>query len=132
MASELSDQQIKQLKAALETRLVQLREEIREELLKYDSEQYTELAGRVHDSEDESVADLLIDLNLADIHRHVEEVRQVEAALLRIGNGSYGFCIDCDDPIAVERLQAYPSAQRCLRCQAYYERTHAQEGRPTL
>jgi DnaK suppressor protein len=132
MASELSEQQIKEFKQAWEKRLSQLREEIRQELLKYDDEQYTDLAGRVYDNEDESVADLLIDLNLANIHRHVQEAREVEAALMRIGNGTYGYCSDCDDLIDIKRLKAYPSARRCLRCQSHYERSHAQEGQPTL
>ena len=130
--SNLSAQQIKEFKQRLEERSSQLREEIHQELLKYDDEQYLELAGKVHDNEEESVADLLVDLNLADIDRHVHEIRTVESALLRIDNGTYGLCSECNGPIAVERLQVYPAAQRCYACQAVYEQRFAQPGHPSL
>lgn len=130
--SKLSAQQINAFRQRLEERSSQLREEIRQELLKYDDEQYLELAGKVHDSEEESVADLLVDLNLADIDRHVQEMRAVEAALLRIGTGRYGVCSECNGPIAVERLQVQPAAQRCLNCQALYEQRFPQPGHPSL
>ena len=95
MASNLTAHQITQFKQSLLSRSRNLREEIRQELLKQDNEHYQELAGTVHDLEEESVADLLVDLDLAEIDRHVEEFRSIEAALLRIAHGSYGICIDC-------------------------------------
>ncbi len=130
--AELSDQQRHAIRRSLEERFAQLREEIRQALLRYEDEQYLDLAGRVHDSEEQSVADLLVDLNLADIDRHVREMRELEAALLRIRQGTYGGCVDCNNPIAVERLEAYPTAKRCLPCQAVYERDYRQEGHPSL
>ncbi len=132
MAPELSEQQIADLRKHLQNRLQNLREEVREELLKYDDEQYLELAGRVHDSEDESVADLLVDLNLAGINRHIRELREIDGALLRIARGLYGLCADCEAPIECPRLLAWPTAQRCHRCQEIYEKTHAHEGHASL
>ena len=130
--TELSDQQRHAIRRSLEDLFAELREEIRQVLLRYEDEQYLDLAGRVHDSEEQSVADLLVDLNLADIDRHVREMRELEAALLRIRQGTYGLCVDCDNPIAVGRLEAYPTAKRCLPCQEAYERDYRQEGHPSL
>jgi RNA polymerase-binding protein DksA len=132
MTSELSDQQIRELRDSLERRFAEVREEVGQELLRSDDERYLDLAGRVRDSEDESVANLLIDLNFASIDRHIREIRSIEAALERIKDGSYGVCIDCDNPIGFERQQAYPTAQRCFRCQTLYEKTHYQEAHPRL
>ncbi len=42
---------------------------------------------------------------------------EVDAALARIGDGSYGTCVDCGQPIAESRLAAVPSAARCIDCQ---------------
>ncbi len=126
MNSELSSTQISELKKTLQQRLTELLEEVRHELLKYDDEQYIKLAGRVHDRQDESVADLLVDLNLAEVDRDIEEIRDIEAALLRIGTNSYGVCIDCDTDINLQRLQAAPSAKRCHECQTRYEQSHIQ------
>jgi RNA polymerase-binding protein DksA len=123
MPSILTEQQIGVLKKQLNERLAQVREEIHQELLKADNEQYSELAGRVHDPEEESVADLLVDVNLAVIDRHVQEVRDIDAALLRMVAGTYGVCIDCENPIGFERLQAYSTAKRCRQCQTLYEKT---------
>ena len=113
--------QISQLKARLRRRFDELREEIRQELLQSDQEQYLTLAGSVADPGDESVADQLADMNLAIIDQHINEIRAVEAALIRIAKGTYGICVDCDETIAPQRLRAYPAAERCYRCQAHYE-----------
>ncbi len=32
-----------------------------------------------------------------------------------------GRCIDCSQPIGAERLQVFPDAARCVRCQASWE-----------
>lgn len=117
--------QLSELKSKLEERSRALREEIRRELLASDEEHYIDLAGQVHDLEEESVADLLIDLGLSIIDMHINELRDIEAALRRIHVGAYGVCIECDDEVDLERLRAYPTAKRCLMCQENYERNHA-------
>ncbi len=124
MAESLTEQHLNEFKKRLKERYWQLRQEIRDELLKTDEEQYIELAGRVHDPEEEAVADLLVDLNLASISRHVQELREIDDALIRIAKGTYGICVDCDQPIGLQRLTANPTAKRCLACQDLYEKTH--------
>jgi RNA polymerase-binding transcription factor DksA len=121
----LTAKQLGELKAKLESRNRQLREEIRQELLDSDEEHYIDLAGQVHDLEEESVADLLIDLGLSIIDMHIKELRDVEAALRRMHVGAYGVCIECDDEMELARLKAFPTARRCLPCQENYERNHA-------
>jgi DnaK suppressor protein len=117
--------QQKAFRAALEQRHQDLREEIREELLASDEQHFIDLAGQVHDLEEESVADLLVDLDLAVIDMHINELRDIEAAMRRLNVGAYGVCIECDDEIELERLRAFPTAKRCLPCQQNYERNHA-------
>jgi DnaK suppressor protein len=53
---------------------------------------------------------------LADQAR--ERLSQVDAALLRLEDGSYGSCERCGQPIGAERLAARPSAATCVRCAA--------------
>jgi RNA polymerase-binding transcription factor DksA len=121
----LTAKQLKELRSALEQRHADLREEIREELLASDEQHFIDLAGQVHDLEEESVADLLVDLDLAIIDMHIDEIRDIEAAIRRLQVGAYGVCIECDDEVEVARLRAYPTAKRCLPCQQNYERNHA-------
>jgi DnaK suppressor protein len=118
----VSDQLLLELKTELQQRRKHLREEIQRELLRADTETFSELAGRVHDEGDASVADLLADINIAIIGNQVREVRAIEAALQRI---------DCESIIDPERLAAHPSAQRCFSCQDQHERTHV-GARPSL
>jgi hypothetical protein len=34
----------------------------------------------------------------------------------QIKNGTYGICVDCGETIPMARLEAYPFADRCIRC----------------
>ena len=128
----LDARQLDSLRTAMEARSKQLREEIRQTLLKSDSEQYLQIADAVRDLEDDSFADLMVDVSLAEIDRDLEELRAIDAALLRLGEGSYGMCEVCDKPIDVNRLRAAPEALRCIDCQTLYERTHFQKFGHTL
>ena len=126
MSSSLSAEQVSQLKQQLQKRFNELKEEIRQELLNFENERYIELAGRVHDTGDEAVADLLADVNLAIIDQHIKEIQDIEVALMRVPDASYGYCSECGGDIGYERLKAYPTAKRCYECQTNYEKSHAQ------
>ncbi|WP_455235049.1 TraR/DksA family transcriptional regulator [Thiogranum longum] len=128
----LTEKQIGDLKNTLNERFFEVLEQIRQELLASDNERYIELAGQVHDREEESVADVLVDVQLASIDRHVQEVRDIDAALSRIAVGSYGVCVDCENAIALDRLSVYPTAKRCRPCQAEYEARQAHITTPSL
>jgi DnaK suppressor protein len=49
------------------------------------------------------------------------ELREVEAALARIAEGSYGRCVECGGAIGRQRLLACPEGSRCTRCEAFGE-----------
>ncbi|HCT80772.1 MAG TPA: conjugal transfer protein TraR [Micromonosporaceae bacterium] len=52
----------------------------------------------------------------------LERMSQVERALERLDEGSYGWCERCGNPIPVERLAAFPSATLCVSCKQLEER----------
>ena len=129
----LSKKQLAHLRQLLAERHHRLVAEVRSLLEQSGSETYVDIAGRVTDSGDESVADMLADMGAAQIHRHVQELREIEAAQARLRSGAcYGVCVDCDSEIAYQRLSAHPTAKRCLQCQSKREKSFAHEGRPTL
>ena len=130
--AKLTDDQLAQLKAALQQRYLELREEIRTELEHSGNQHYADLAGSVADPGDASVADMLVDLNANLVDRQVNEIREVEAALKRLAELNFGDCIECGCEIGFERLMAYPTAQRCVRCQELREKTYSHENNPTL
>lgn len=54
-----------------------------------------------------------------------ESLSQVQAALQRIDEGSYGTCIDCGRPIQEDRLEALPWTPYCLEDSEKHERDSA-------
>jgi len=53
--------------------------------------------------------------------REGKYLKQVEQALERIEDGSFGICVDCQNLIPGARLDAVPTATRCVPCK---EKTH--------
>ena len=119
------------LAAGMKARKRLLMDEIRRGLERAGEEGYAKLLGDVGDSGDQSVADLLRDVQAAEVTRDVGEVRDIEAAEARIAAGRYGLCTDCGAEIGYARLQAFPTAKRCIGCQENREKTKASPPRGT-
>jgi len=121
----LTAEQLARLRTMIDDRYEALSAEIHQDAARSRDETYGELAGPVTDSGDEATADLISDLDSAELNRDLDEFRQFEAAQERLADGSYGPCVDCGGEIAFERLLVQPAALRCLDCQRIYEKTHA-------
>lgn len=86
----------------LEDRADAVEDDLRHELDPDSSEQAVDLA------DDEALA------GVSGVLRR--EIADIRAALARIEEGSYGLCAVCAEPIAAARLEALPTATRCIRC----------------
>ena len=64
------------------------------------------------------------DTEFALEEHELAELTAIDAALQRIREGAYGICTDCDAEIAPARLQAVPTALRCMACQSQHEKNH--------
>ena len=128
----LQPSQAPELKARMRERAAQLRGEIREVLERSNDETHANIAERARDIEDDSFSNLIVDLNYADIDRDADELRRIDSALTRLSDGSYGTCVDCGQDIPLARLNAEPTAERCIRCQELFEKTHATAKTPSL
>jgi DnaK suppressor protein len=53
---------------------------------------------------------------LATERRRHDEARRVEAAISRIDEGEYGYCVSCDEEIPAKRLAVDPIIPTCIRC----------------
>lgn len=49
-------------------------------------------------------------------HAGIVEVRQIQAALARLEDGTYGDCVKCEEPISAERLTSLPHTPVCRHC----------------
>ncbi len=118
---ELSQPQMTLLESKLREQQAELRAEVQEERAKSDSERDRRRAREVQDRGDEANTDQWREANAAMIDHHVDEISGIQAALSRVDSGTYGLCVDCGESIGFQRLQAYPSANRCLACQSKAE-----------
>ena len=91
-------------------------------------ERLAELDGRLHRIEDhleqppeKDWEDRATDLEMDDVLQGLGtagmvEVEAIHAALGRIENGSYGFCLRCGEKIMEERLDTVPHTTLCRKC----------------
>ncbi len=55
-------------------------------------------------------------MELATEHRRQMRVKAINAALQRVENGEYGYCLTCDEEIAPQRLEFDPAIACCIAC----------------
>jgi len=122
--SHLDAAQLTQAREQLAALEKELQAEIKDELRNSDDSNTLNLADSVHDAGEESVADLLRDLNNALINQHLVALKQVNTAYQRLNTGQYGECSDCGEEIQWERLLKQPAASRCVTCQSLREKTY--------
>jgi RNA polymerase-binding transcription factor len=86
----------------------------------------------VKDSMDLSVMDVSKELALRLGDRESQMVADIDQALLRIKEGSYGVCARCNKPIDERRLEAIPTARYDADCQTQLEQARSASERPSL
>ena len=108
------------LRELLHYRLRELRAEVHAaDRARHDTSVAT--AHEVTDRKDEAMQYQLTGLDDVQAQRDREEVEQVEQALRRLEAGAYGDCVECGEPIALQRLMVLPAARRCAACQSASE-----------
>lgn len=122
--STLSEEELKRIEQRLRVQREVLQTRLRGTRRAADSERYLDTAGTVHDQSDESFAELTTALSNANLGREADTLHEIEEALHRLRAHSYGYCVDCGRPIALERLRTHPTAKRCLPCQQHGEDRH--------
>ena len=124
----LSEQERSTLSRRLASRREELRSEVQTQLANSDDPRIAGFANELAVAEDWVLADILADMDLTMVSRDIAELGEVEAALTRIDDGSYGTCSSCGESIGWPRLNAQLTAQRCIRCQEAFERRRTGPG----
>lgn len=109
--------QIEELKEILEKRKELITKNIQESRNSIDSLKNSEC------NDDVDYAEISSDSFKEGIiaNQQVKELSEIEDALKRIHNGTYGICEMCDETIALGRLRAKPFAKFCTPCREIYE-----------
>ncbi len=84
------------------------------------------------ESADVSMKDVTQEIALKLGDQESQMVADIDQALLRIEEGSYGVCTRCVKPIDERRLEALPTARYDAECQAAIEDAKGMNARPTL
>lgn len=85
-----------------------------------------EPGGDIYDQAS-SERDRELGLLLGDRER--EKIHSIDEALLRIDEGDYGICEECDEEIPLGRLKAMPFTRHCVKCKSDLEKLQAQTKR---
>ncbi|MGH9902293.1 MAG: TraR/DksA family transcriptional regulator, partial [Pyrinomonadaceae bacterium] len=86
----------------------------------------------VKDSVDMALQDVSQETALRLGERESQMVADIDQALMRIDEGSYGVCARCGREISERRLEAMPTARYDAECQAAVEASEGMEDIPTL
>jgi len=84
-------------------------------------------ADQVKDTEEQSLDDLVREVDFALMQMKSETLAKIDEAMRRLEGGSYGVCADCGAEIAEARLKALPFATLCRACQEQRELEAASE-----
>ena len=85
-------------------------------------EQLKESGLQEPDLADRAAAETDRSLELRTRDRERKLVSKIDAALERVANGSYGYCEETGEPIAIRRLDARPIATLSIEAQERHER----------
>ena len=78
--------------------------------------------GAGHDQADMGATSFERDHELTVLSNERDKLAQIERALQRIEDGTYGVCESCGNPIGKMRLMAFPRATLCMTCKQREER----------
>jgi DnaK suppressor protein len=85
-----------------------------------------EPSGDIYDQAS-SERDRELELLLGDRER--EKLHNIDEALLKISEGEYGICEECEEEIPIGRLKVMPFARYCVKCKSDIEKQQAQTKR---
>jgi RNA polymerase-binding transcription factor len=77
--------------------------------------------AQVKDTEEQSMEDFVLGMDFALMEMESETLHQIDEAIQRLDDGTYGVCSECDEKISEARLKALPFATVCRDCQAHRE-----------
>ena len=128
----MSKEQIAKFKAQLQQDRAAALGSVQEELRQTGDPDDLSLEKIPNDTGDRSEMDRETDTNIAMAQRHAAELEDIDAALGRIADGSYGECEECGVDIGMARLEAQPTARLCIECQERLEQAPGAASRPTM
>ncbi len=109
MSKKLTQKQIDYFKNIFETN--------KEEILAYCKKNQGSSSIDVEGDEIDVIqANILHNIDSKILEREAQKLVKINCALTKIDNGTFGNCEECDELIAIKRLEARPEAELCITC----------------
>lgn len=109
------------------TQLLEKKEEILKEVGKTLSEM-TDQTSNVPDPNDRATIESGRSFELRIRDRERKLLSKIDEAIVRIDEGTYGICEDCDEEIGLKRLEARPVTTLCIDCKTIQETKEKSKG----
>ena len=124
-ATKATTSRYDELKKMLEDRRRELMSEVQGKIRDVRSDNMKD--REVLDQGESSEVDIQEDIEFALIQMKSETLNKIDAAIRRLGEGTYGDCFECGDEISEARLRALPFAVRCKDCEEARETAELRE-----
>ena len=125
--SQMNPERYEDLNRILEERRREILSEVHEKIRDVRTEGNGVMAHGVLDAAESSEADTQDDIEFVLLQMRAETLSKIGEALARLEEGSYGYCFECGDEIAQQRLRALPFAVRCKGCEEVREMAKQRE-----
>ena len=122
---KLEPGRLRELKNSLLKRRDAIVKEAKDEIAKYVSGENRQLVDTAVDEGDWAVVDISEDINLMRLDAHRKLMLDIDEALRKIQEGTYGICEDCGEEISEKRLGVMPTATLCISCKESREQLEA-------
>ena len=110
-----------ELRKILEDRRLEIMGEVQHKMRDVRAEGAAVSHQGVRDEAESSEAEIQDDIEFALLQMKAETLSNITEALSRLETGSYGYCYECGEEIAEQRLRALPFAARCKGCEEQRE-----------
>lgn len=101
--------------------------EAKQEIAKYISGETRQLVDTALDEGDWAVVDISEDISLRMLSTHRKALHEIDEAIRKIKEGTYGICEECGEEISEKRLSILPAATLCIDCKENKEKFEAVE-----
>ncbi len=113
------------LKKSLLRKKENILKEAKDEIAKYISGENKQLVDTANDDGDWAQIDMSEDLSLLRLSAHRKLMHNIDEAIRKIDEKTYGVCEECGEEISEKRLLVLPAATLCVDCQEQQEQIEA-------
>ena len=123
--AETSRDRLLDLRKSLIRKKENILKEAKDEIAKYISGENKQLVDTANDDGDWAQVDISEDLSLQRLSTHRKLMYNIDEAIRKIAEGTYGICEECGEEISEKRLLVLPTATLCIDCQEHKEQFEA-------